>query len=350
MTPILAFVTGLTTGGLSCLAVQGGLLAGMIAIQRKQSVVTKVANENPEQKFVGVRSVALFLLSKLLVHVLLGLGLGFLGSQLTLSSSVQLAFQLLAGLFLLATAANLLDMHPIFRHLTLQPPAWLRRRIRLLRTNDSLFAPILLGAMTIFIPCGVTQAMAVSAIALGNPIQSAILMGAFVLGTMPLFATIGMAFSKISAGVTTRILKLAAMLLIIMGLSTINAVLEAIDAPVNGSKIARGWTEFWTPLPLRTTQATLPPVQGNVQKISLEILNNGYRPNRLQIRSGVPVELTLRSNKVYSCALAFTIKSLGIREFLDATDTRVVRFTPEKPGMIPFSCSMGMYTGVIEVI
>ena len=31
---LLAFVTGLTTGGLSCFAVQGGLLAGILAEQK----------------------------------------------------------------------------------------------------------------------------------------------------------------------------------------------------------------------------------------------------------------------------------------------------------------------------
>jgi hypothetical protein len=32
----LAFITGLTTGGLSCFAVQGGLLAGVLAEQKKE--------------------------------------------------------------------------------------------------------------------------------------------------------------------------------------------------------------------------------------------------------------------------------------------------------------------------
>src|SRR5512135_1032428 len=35
---IVPFITGLTTGGLSCLAVQGGLLAGSIAHEVEQSV------------------------------------------------------------------------------------------------------------------------------------------------------------------------------------------------------------------------------------------------------------------------------------------------------------------------
>jgi hypothetical protein len=36
---MVAFITGLTTGGLSCLAVQGGLLASSLAHQLEQEVV-----------------------------------------------------------------------------------------------------------------------------------------------------------------------------------------------------------------------------------------------------------------------------------------------------------------------
>ena len=41
---VLAFITGLTTGGLSCLAVQGGLLAGSIASEIEQSVQNQPAS------------------------------------------------------------------------------------------------------------------------------------------------------------------------------------------------------------------------------------------------------------------------------------------------------------------
>ncbi|MGB3217969.1 MAG: hypothetical protein WBV59_02345 [Anaerolineae bacterium] len=40
---ILAFITGLTTGGLSCLAVQGGLLAGSIASEVEQPALSSPA-------------------------------------------------------------------------------------------------------------------------------------------------------------------------------------------------------------------------------------------------------------------------------------------------------------------
>ncbi len=46
---IVAFITGLTTGGLSCLAVQGGLLASSLAHQIEQDYVEHAA-QNKKQR------------------------------------------------------------------------------------------------------------------------------------------------------------------------------------------------------------------------------------------------------------------------------------------------------------
>ncbi|MDO8638835.1 MAG: hypothetical protein Q7R43_04625 [Candidatus Daviesbacteria bacterium] len=42
--------------------------------------------------------------------------------------------------------------------------------------------------------------------------------------------------------------------------------------------------------------------------------------------------------------------SLGIGKNLKPTDSVVLEFTPTEVGQIPFSCSMGMYRGTIEVV
>src|SRR5512145_2961856 len=47
---IVAFITGLTTGGLSCLAVQGGLLAGTLAHQIEQDYTRHAVESKPRKK------------------------------------------------------------------------------------------------------------------------------------------------------------------------------------------------------------------------------------------------------------------------------------------------------------
>lgn len=347
----LIFLTGLTTGGLSCLAVQGGFLASIIANQKGKEL------QNPTGETKGSSfdrkdwmPVVLFLVAKLISHTILGFGLGILGSALTLSDSVKLAFQAFTAFFMFATAMNLLNVHPIFRYVVIQPPKFITKRIRGLSKNDSYFAPFFLGLFTVFIPCGVTQAMEVNAIAVGNPIQSAALMFAFVLGTAPLFSIIGVAMAKLSEGLTQKFLKVAAYALIGMAIFSFNGVLEVLDFPVTGNKIAAGWVSFWTPDPIKARQGGSTVEKNGVQNVTIDIQNNGYSPSYIRVKKGLPVQLTLRSNKVYSCALSFNLKAFGIREFLNATDQKTISFTPDKSGKYQYTCSMGMYTGVLEVI
>src|SRR5215207_10478532 len=46
---IVAFITGLTTGGLSCLAVQGGLLASSLAHQIEQDYLEQAARPKKQR-------------------------------------------------------------------------------------------------------------------------------------------------------------------------------------------------------------------------------------------------------------------------------------------------------------
>src|SRR5260221_4511436 len=99
------FLTGLTTGGLSCLAVQGGLLTSIIANQKEEELgeleqETKVSRKELKRaKYLeSLRHnslpksfdqldwvpVTLFLISKLIAYTLLGFLLGWVGGKLQL--------------------------------------------------------------------------------------------------------------------------------------------------------------------------------------------------------------------------------------------------------------------------
>lgn len=52
---VIAFITGITTGGLSCLAVQGGLLASSLAHQIEQDYVGQAANKKQSKKHQPIR-------------------------------------------------------------------------------------------------------------------------------------------------------------------------------------------------------------------------------------------------------------------------------------------------------
>ena len=107
----LIFLTGLTTGGLSCLAVQGGLLAATLA-----------ATAETKGKLHNALPTALFLISKLLAYTLLGALLGYFGSLFQLTTTTRIWFQVISAVFMLGLAGSMLELHPLFRYFVIQPP------------------------------------------------------------------------------------------------------------------------------------------------------------------------------------------------------------------------------------
>ena len=343
------FLTGLTTGGLSCLAVQCGLLASVVANQKGQELKqSKKSSSVKSFDTLDWLPVGMFLAAKLLAHTVLGFLLGALGSVITLSLGVRLVFQAFTALFMFATAMNLLNVHPIFRYVAFQPPRFVQRYIRSKTKSQALFAPALLGVLTIFIPCGVTQAMEVVAITSGNPVYGALIMFSFVLGTSPLFATLGIATAKLAEGWYQKFSRLAALILILMAVYSLNGVLVVLNSPLTIQSVVRPVTWFFSDE--RFAPQSEVAVEDGLQKVTIDVYNNGYQPRYLKVKSGTPVELTLKSHDTYSCAVAFVFNEFGIDTFLGPTDSQTFTFTPTKPGRYQFSCSMGMYTGIMEVV
>jgi len=316
----LIFLTGLTTGGISCAAVQGGLLATLIANQPNQKIGPKL---------IG------FLGAKLVAYTLVGAMLGLVGSAFQINQTVILIFQTLAALYLIASALNLLEVHPLFRYVAIQPPKQLFKRVKHAAKLDQWFAPILLGALTILIPCGVTQAMEITAVSTGNPVSGGLILFFFVLGTMPLFILIGLAMQTLSKGWRKALYRVSAALLIILGLSSLNGVLIALDSPISTQSL------------LRTYQKAK-AYESNT--IILTIDSRGYTPDYIQVKKGIPVVLTLKTGESYSCANYFVFREFNISARMKSNETQTVTFTPNKVGQFTFSCSMGMYSGTMEVV
>jgi len=348
----IIFLTGLTTGGLSCLAMQGGLLAGVIANQKEAEIKKydeKVLNSSARN--IDWVPVILFLLAKIIVHTAFGFLLGWFGSKIELSLTTRLLFQIFAALFMLATAANLLNLHPIFRYLVFQPPKFVRNLIKDSSKSEAFFTPIVLGMLTIFIPCGVTQAMEVLAITSGRPMLGALIMFSFVMGTFPLFALIGVATAKLSETFKKSFLKVAAFSLIFMGLSSFNGVLTVIDSPITFRNLSQPIVYFFSEERFSSSQNdSLIVVKDGVQEVLIKVVNNGYLPNRVKVKAGTPVVLTLYTENSYSCANFFVFNEFNINMQLSPNDRQSAVFTPNKKGTYLFSCSMGMYTGTLEVI
>lgn len=325
---LLAFITGLTTGGLSCFAVQGGLLAGILTEQKKE-----------EKK----RSLILFLTSKFIAHLILGGLLGLIGSALVITSSFQGVIQIVSGIFILLMALKISEIHPIFRNFSITPPKFIYRFIRKESKIESSFAPFLIGFLTILIPCGTTQAMMLLSVATGNFWYGAMILGAFVLGTTPIFFALGVASEKILSFKPLRIF--AVLALLYLGLTAINS----------GQVLRNSKHTFqnYVSVMLRSDPASLQGrtlIESGKQVVTITVSNSGYKSDTKTLKVGVPVRLTVVTKNVQSCARSFVIPSLNISKLLPSTGTEVIEFTPSELGILTFSCSMGMYTGSFNVV
>lgn len=351
------FLTGLTTGGLSCLAMQGGLLAGVVSNHKKQElheddlessgkqVLTKPSDVSQRLERLlnsDLLPVAMFVIAKIVTHAVFGFVLGGVGSAITLSVTVRLIFQVFTALFMFATAMNLLDVHPVFRYVLFQPPRFVRRLINDASKSQAIFSPALLGSLTIFIPCGVTQAMMVLAMNTANPVMGALLLTAFTLGTAPIFTLLGLITVKLSEIWSNLFSKVAALALIAMALYSINGVLIVLDSPLAFYNLSSGNQVG--------ALVELDQDDNQLQRVTLNVEYYGYEPEQFVVQQGVPVELTLVSDNVYTCALDFVFKKFSLHIPLKPTDKQTVTFTPQEKGQFVFACSMGMHTGVMEVI
>lgn len=325
------FLTGLITGGLTCLAVQGGLLAATIAQRQEESMKEGLKNSG------NAFPIFIFLIFKLIAYTVLGFLLGLFGSVFELSLTARIIMQLAVALFMIGTALNILNVHPIFRYFVIQPPRFLTRLVRKQAKSKSIFAPASLGAFTVFIPCGTTQAMMALSIGSANPFLGAAVLFAFILGTSPLFFILGYFATKLGDSLHQKFMKFAAIVLILLAIFNLK-----------GTLALAGFGNF----PRNTNDSNLNgKAQKAVEEATIEFNQTSYSPSAITVKAGSNVTLKLVNRTGQGCIQAFTIPKLGIQKIVRVGTSEEVNFlAPTKPGTIPFMCSMGMYQGIINVI
>lgn len=362
---IAIFSTGLFTGGLTCVAVQGGLLATTIAQREEERLKEKT------KKTGNALPIIYFLAAKLFAYTLLGILLGWFGSLFELSLSLKVFMQFAAAVFMIGTGLSLLDIHPIFRYFVIQPPKFLTRLVRNQSKSNDIFAPAILGFFTVFIPCGTTQAMMALAIASGSPFVGAAIMFAFTLGTSPLFFILGYFASKIGDFWHKKFMKVAAFAVILLALFSLNgaialtgsqytlstpvhamicSIVDCADAPTVATNEQQPVLNSQSAVSTQEQPANFAPA--TVSEVTITISPRSYSPKSFAVKAGslVTVNLVNNSNS-QSCTQSFTIPKLKIQKVVTMGNSSTFTFTaPTAPGPVTFMCGMGMYRGVINVL
>lgn len=319
------FVVGLIASVSSCTAVVGGLVAAVSSsIAKDQKGMSRSEKLQPH---------ILFNVGRIVGFVLFGMLIGYLGSAIQLSSTFNGLFVLIVAVLMVIIGVNLLDVFPTPM---LSMPKWLAHKVHDLAESNDPKAPMILGAMTFFLPCGFTQSMQLYALTVQDPVQAGMIMGMFALGTTPALLGIGSATSIASGNTLKKITQTAGLFVAVLGISNVlnGATLLGINPQVTFGD---------------NSEAEVEIVDGR-QQITMRISERGvYEPNVMTVEKGIPVDWTVIGGDFLGCADTLIMPAFGVQTNIE-TGKNLVQFTPTKTGKFTFSCSMGMIRGTMVVV
>jgi len=176
MSLALVFLIGIVASLSSCMALVGGLVL---------SISSSYAKSKDR-----IMPLILFHSARIMGFFLLGGVVGLIGIAFKLTPRFYFVSSIILFIVMIILGINLLDVFPFFRKLQLGMPKSLSKRITGFEKIGNKFAPLLLGILTFFLPCGFTQSMQINAMASGNFLQGGLIMLIFALGTLPVLAMI----------------------------------------------------------------------------------------------------------------------------------------------------------------
>ena len=90
-----------------------------------------------------------------------------------------------------------------------------------------------------------------------------------------------------------------------------------------------------------------PQKTSQAQTIDIQVTENGFQPNNIEVSADVPVTLKITRTTDKTCATEILIKDKKINQKLPLNKTVVVELGKIKKGDLNFSCGMNMDKGKI---
>lgn len=321
---------GVVAGFSTCMAIVGGLVL---------AVAARFSERHPEaslrQKFLPN---AYFNLGRIGGFAILGALLGWVGSIAQPSSFAVGLLIVLVGVTMLLIGLQLLELFPRLSTWKLTLPKGIAHALGIQSHATQAYShtrAIALGVATFFLPCGFTQAVQLYVVTTGSPLVGALSMGAFALGTAPGLLGIGGLAAAVKGTFRRFFFKISGVVVIALGVFNLQ----------NGVTLAGLGSDRSSPKAPTLSEE----ISRERQVIRITQKANGYFPNRLTVKKGRPVQLIIDAQAPYACTSSFRMPQMGINKTLSLGEN-VFEFMPETSGSIPFSCSMGMFRGTLEVV
>ena len=322
----LLFIVGLLTG-IHCVSMCGGFVI---------SYTAKHAQEGTKSH----KSHLMYGLGKTLSYTIIGAIFGLIGSIIAFTPTMRGVAGLLAGLFLILFGLKMLNIIPILRKIQFTTPKFLSKFVK----SKSNSSPLMIGLLNgLMIACGPLQAIYIMAAGTGSMLEGAKLLFIFALGTLPVMLGFGYFASFVSKKLTHKILKASGAIVIVLGLAMMN----------NGLVLTGTGYDFKSMVDIvsganTATPNNLPSINNGFQEIRMEVNRYGWEPDKFVLKKGVPVKWIINGKEINGCNNAIQVPKYNLN-FDIKRGEQIIEFTPDKEGMIRWSCWMGMIPGVFIV-
>jgi uncharacterized protein len=312
----LVFIAGIFTS-LHCAAMCGGINLSQ-CIQGAGKCAERFSGIMPSSLYNGGRVVS---------YTITGAIAGFLGSAFDFSDSAKSGIMIGAGIVMAIMGLRLLGIFDILPKIPL--PGFM---MRIGKIRDGRYTPLAIGLLSGLMPCGPLQGMQIFALGTGNAIYGALSMLVFALGTVPLMFSLGAASTLISRRFTSVMLKFGGAFVLILSLIMIS----------NGLSLSG------TELLAKSEGYAISTVNAREQTVTSDISSHSYQP--ITVKQGIHVKWTIRARAadLNGCNSAIVIPEYKIKKRLVPGDNLII-FTPEKSGLVTFTCWMGMIRSSIRV-
>jgi len=325
----MLFVVGMLTS-VHCVAMCGG-------IALSQSVGAGIAGAEGRRK----RLMPGFLYNggRVVSYTIVGGIVGALGAALSFSPVLKGVIAAAAGLFMILLGLKMLGLLSGLPRTSRIIPAPLGRAVGRFSSALRKRGPFAVGILNGLMPCGPLQTMQLYALGTGGFSAGALSMFIFSVGTVPLMLAFSLAAAFIPKKLVPAMVKASAVLVMFLGLMTLGraAALSGIAIPETPSLGTAG----------ASARAT---VLDGAQTVLTDFGASGYYLP-FTIQAGIPVKWTIKvaAEGLNGCNNPITIPSYGIRKTLVPGDN-LIEFTPNKEGVIAYTCWMGMISSRITVV
>jgi sulfite exporter TauE/SafE/copper chaperone CopZ len=332
------FIFGIMAGLSSCAALVGGLIL---------SISKQWAEIYPQESSSSKKMIPHFTfnIGRLISYAAFGAILGFIGEKLQFSTTFTSILVIIVSIMMVILGLQMLGISWL-QKFQITAPRFILRNIADESNFKGKYLPFVMGALTFFLPCGFTLTAQGIALISGSPLQGALIMLFFALGTLPTLLLIGFSSVKMSKEphLSYRFAKVAGILVLFFALFNINSQMNVL-----------GWKSFSDLGRTNNNSADQSDNSGQnivdgVQIMKMNASSRGYSPNYFKVKVGVPVRWEITDTGTSGCTNAVIAQGLFDGEIaLTPGQTSIKEFTPQNPGTYKFSCWMGMVSGVIEV-